>query len=167
MADSVRDGVSGRHISQEGGHVGRAHAVAPNHDAANVTPVTRERVAAAEGMITEDDAGSSFARRKTHKDVALEETFVQAFVKNSLFPRMKFITKKPGEPDPLEFSLDRLSICHQCLMECDMLDAQDGRCAFWEKARPLVDTEIRKRRNSVQSDMKQEWEGEFVTLLVC
>ena len=107
---------------------------------------------------TEDHTNKSVARRRTRINIDMEETSVTQFALRSLFPRMKFLTPIAGR-DPLEYSLDRRSVCYSCLEDCDMLNA-DNRLAFWEKAKPVIEDKLKAKRNTIQSEMQKEWMSE-------
>ena len=95
--------------------------------------------------------------RATRRDFTLDETMVKTYVKMNLFPRMKFIT---GE-NQLDFNdKDESSICYQCLDYNNLLHVE-GREMFWAKHRKRIEREMKTRRNNVQSDMKEEFMGEF------
>ena len=112
--------------------------------------VTHQPIAADRNAIPEEKE-----RRKSAKDFAWDETLVKQFVKNSLFPRMKFIVAR----NALDCSEVPNSVCFACLKHSTMLNAKD-RVAFWNKARHLVKNEVKGRRNSVQTDLKDEYLGE-------
>ena len=112
---------------------------------ANVTPIDSS---------FQSGARKEREKRRTVKDFDLDETLVKQFVKHSLFPRMKFIVAA----NALDYSEASNSVCFECLKCCTMLESGD-RVAFWNRARGIVKHEMKSRRNSVQTELKDEFLG--------
>ena len=107
-----------------------------------------------ESEILNEKSTKKCKTRKTRSDFGIELNMVKLFVKNSLFPRCKFM----DEDDNLEYSEEPGSICQQCLAYCWKLN--DDPPAFWKKARLWIPNELNMRRNKVQSTMKDEFMSE-------
>ena len=104
---------------------------------------------------------SSEAKRRTKKDFTWNEAMVKVFVKNGLFPRMKWVIEEKGHMD---FDLkDNKKPCKGCLLYCGMMNKKystTDRRRFWNMSKNLVREEIDSRRNRVQGILKIEYNGE-------
>ena len=128
--------------------------VAANAFAPTVTPAVDAAAADSRTVSTGP------VRRQTKKDVDEDVTCVKQYVKNSLFPKNKFIW---GDGS-MEFNVsERDSICFQCLCYCNMVYDQNRR-SFWKSAVPVIIADIKARRNSVQGDMKDAFMGGCASL---
>ena len=128
---------------------------------ARVTPAQQSRFARRPAQQEDDEEEMVVQKRRTRKEKEMEEALVQTFVRKSLFPRLKFLTKKnQDDPDPLDYSEEVDSICQQCLLHCDM-ENDNQKHLFWMRAKHVVGAELKRRRNDVQSTMYNEWRGEF------
>ena len=124
------------HTGQDGyRHQGMQHV--------NVTPGSNNKIA-----------------RKTRKDIGWDKTIVKAFVKASLFPRMKWINEEAGD---LDFSLEKNTVCYACLQFQGMLEKPRREMEVcWRISRNVVQEELDCRRNGIQSLFKKEFSGELI-----
>ena len=110
--------------------------------------------------VDEGDPGTAtLDSRKTRKDFTSAETSVKTFVKDRLFPCMKFITNE--ENGSLDYNeTEKNSICYQLLHHSQMLN-NNGRREFWHKSVRLICDEVRQRRNTCQTEAKKAWMCEW------
>ena len=104
----------------------------------------------------------------TRKDIPWDKTIVKAFVKASLFPRMKWVDEDAGD---LDFNLEKNSVCQACLQFQGMLDeSRRDKEECWKISRNVVREELDKRRNGIQSLFKIEFMRKqfwFAVMQVC
>ena len=142
----------------EPGSENRAVALAQRNPSSAERAVVPTVTPTVNAMIADTAAGSvrtAQVRRQTKKDMDEDVTCIKQYVKNSLFPKNKFIW---GEGS-MEFDVsNRNSICFQCLCYCNMVH-DENRISFWKNAVPVIYADIKARRNSVQGDMKDAFMG--------
>ena len=83
---------------------------------------------------------------------------VKCYVKQSLFPRRKFIE----EESALEFSTENISICRQFLVYCNVNnEPRELQLQCWNESKEKIRSQLNERRNRVQSDMRKTYLCEF------
>ena len=115
----------------------------------NGTPATSDACAS-----VEDERQAK--KRRTIADYNYNETMIKLYVRDSLFPRVKFIVYD----DELDWSANDKSICHQCLVHLNLITSED-RVQFWSRWKREVERQVAVRRNHCQENMKKRWMSKY------
>ena len=105
----------------------------------------RTQVASASSARRITPAGSA-STRSTRKDSPWSDEVVKCYVKNSLFPRRKFIEKESA----LEFSTKKNSICNQFLVFCNLHEEEkELQLQCWNESKEKIRAGLNEKRNAI------------------